>query len=89
MSRHHHTAVNRRGWAAIRRRELRRAGRRCERCGRAGRLEVHHADVCLADGGKHTQRLDVVCRVCHLAEHHKPDPARDAWRAFMREQSAC
>ena len=89
MSRHHHTRPNKRGWERIRRRELERAGRRCERCGRAGRLEVHHVDVPLAAGGTNDQRLAVVCRVCHLSEHQRPDPARDAWREFMREQIAC
>ena len=88
MSRHHHTRPNKRGWERIRRRELERAGRRCERCDRAGRLEVHHVEP-LAAGGTNDQRLEVVCRVCHLSEHQRPDPARDAWREFMRESIAC
>ena len=78
MSRHHHTRPNKRGWERIRRWELERAGR----------LEVHHVEP-LAAGGTNDQRLAVVCRVCHLSEHQRPDPARDAWREFMREQIAC
>ena len=89
MSRHHHTRPNKRGWERIRRWELERAGRRCERCGRAGRLAVHHVDVPLSEGGTNDQRLEVVCRVCHLSEHQQPDPARAAWRDFMREQATC
>ena len=89
MSRFHHRPANRHGWAAIRQRELRRAGRRCEVCGRPGRLEVHHPRP-LSTGGTHDQALEVTCRVCHLARHHTPDPARLAWVTFLQEEfSAC
>ena len=85
MSRFHHRPENKRGWTARRSRELRRAGRRCEVCHRAGRLEVHHAARPLSQGGTHDQALEVICRVCHLARHHKPDPARLAWATFLQE----
>ena len=90
MSRFHHRRENRRGWTAIRARAIRAARRRCTRCGLPGRLEVHHPRP-LSHGGDHDQALEVVCRVCHLARHRKPeDPARLAWAEFLREEfSAC
>ena len=72
---------------AVRARELKRAGRRCEICGRPGRLEVHHPLV-LSAGGTHDQPLIVTCRECHLHLHHKPDPARVAWARFLKEEFA-
>ena len=85
MSRHHSRPENRRGWTAIRARAIRAAGRRCTRCGRPGRLEVHHTRP-LAHGGDHTQALAVLCRDCHFHEHHQPDPAREAWARFLHEE---
>ena len=85
MSRYHHRPENRRGWTAIRARAIRAAGRRCRRCGRPGRLEVHHPTQ-LSHGGTHAQVLEVVCRTCHFVEHHTPDPARLAWVKFLREE---
>lgn len=89
MSRYHHRPEHKRGWTAIRAIAIRGARRRCEVCHRAGRLEVHHRRP-LSQGGGNDQALEVVCRMCHLARHHKPDPARDAWAKFLREEfSAC
>ena len=85
MNRHHRAAQ--RGWAAIRARAILAAQRRCSRCGFAGRLEVHHPTQ-LSQGGTHEQRLSVLCRVCHLKQHHKPDPARLAWSRFLKEEFA-
>ena len=86
MSRHHHR--HKRGWARIRARAIRTAGRRCARCGRPGRLEVHHPRP-LSEGGTHDQALEVVCRVCHFAAHHTTDPARLAWSRFLQEEFPC
>lgn len=83
MSRHHRE--NKRGWSRIRAIAIAKAGRRCEVCHRAGKLEVHHP-IQLSKGGTHGQRLEVVCRVCHLARHHKSDPAREAWARFLTEE---
>ena len=83
MSRHHR--AHRAGWPRIRARELRRARRRCTRCGFAGKLEVHHP-IPLARGGTHDQPLEVTCRDCHLRAHHPPDPAREAWARFLTEE---
>lgn len=64
---------------------LERAGWRCERCGAAGRLEVHHRKA-IAHGGERFDpaNLEVVCRRCHFHEHAGPvDPARAEWRALI------
>ena len=87
MSRHHHRPENRRGWAAIRARAIQAAGRRCTRCGRPGRLSVHHPRA-LSHGGTHDQALAVLCQECHFTEHHPPDPARLAWARFLQEEFA-
>ena len=59
---------------------VREAEWRCERCRRRGNLELHHI-VPLADGGSLIDRnnVEVLCRSCHLAEHHPHDPARAEW----------
>ena len=85
MSRHHRAHT--RGWTAIRARAIRKARRRCARCGRPGRLEVHHP-VPLSEGGTHDQALEVVCRNCHFL-HHNTDPARLAWARFLHEEFPC
>ena len=86
MSRHHRE--HKRGWSRIRQRAIAKAGRRCTRCGLPGRLEVHHP-LPLSAGGTHDQALEVVCRDCHLARHHLPDPARLAWARFLQEEFSC
>lgn len=88
MSRYHHRSEHKRGWSAIRARAIRAAGRRCQVCHRAGRLEVHHPTP-LSQGGGNGQPLEVVCRTCHLARHHPSDPARDAWVTFLQEFATC
>ena len=86
MSRHHRE--NKRGWSRIRAIAIAKAGRRCEVCHRAGKLEVYHP-IQLSKGGTHGQKLEVVCRNCHLARHHKTDPARAAWVTFLRDFAPC
>ena len=85
MSFHHHRPVNRRGWEAIRLRALVAAGRRCTRCGHAGKLSVHHPTP-LSQGGTHDQAIVALCRVCHRAQHNPPDPAREEWSRFLVEE---
>ena len=55
-------------WQDKRAGAIRRAGGRCERCGRAGRLDVHHITYarlgCEADGD-----LVALCRACHEVMH--------------------
>ena len=69
-------------WRYARREALARAGGRCERCGGAGRLEVHHK-VAIAKGGAayDLANLEVVCRRCHFRQHEgdRRTPGRDEW----------
>ena len=83
MSRHHR--VNKRRWAAARQRVLNRDGWRCKKCGRPGRLEVHHI-VPLHQGGAgyDLDNLEAMCRGCHIAvtaegNRRKLSPAEEAW----------
>ena len=86
MSRHHRQHT--RGWSRIRQRAIAAAGRRCTACGRPGKLEVHHVRP-LSRGGDNRGRVVVLCRDCHIHEHHKPDPARLAWARFLQEEFPC
>lgn len=73
----------RRYWERVRRRVLDRDSWRCTRCGRAGRLEVHHADGDPSHAD--LSRLATLCRTCHIAAHARPiTPAEAAWRELVR-----
>lgn len=78
----HHSSLDKRRWARVRAEVLSEVGYRCERCGRAGRLEVHHCTA-LRDGGDPYERgnLEVLCRSCHIAEGGTvPVKGRREWR---------
>ena len=87
MSRYHNT-LNRR-WAVSRRAAFDRDGWRCQRCGRAGRLEVDHI-IPLATGGApyDLANLQTLCRACHIrktredAEGPVPENVR-CWRDLV------
>ena len=79
-------------WRRLRQRKLDDVGWRCERCGRAGRLECHHR-VSMADGGEalpDLAGLEIMCRDCHL-DHHgrgKRQTLTDSerrWSEFVEE----
>ena len=56
-------------WRHVRRKALKRANYECERCGRVGRLEVHHKEPLAKGGAPYDLRnLEVLCRPCHFAE---------------------
>lgn len=78
-----------RSWAHARRLALVAARYRCQRCGRAGVLEVHHRRP-LADGGEAyaLRNLEAVCRRCHQVAHHPIPPDRQAWLDFVQEAGA-
>ena len=81
------TAIRGPRWDRVRRRELERTGWRCERCGKAGRLEVHHVRP-LAKGGAayDPDNLKVLCRRCHIETHKRPrSEAERGWAALVRE----
>ena len=68
---------------------IRQAGRKCQRCGRSGRLEVHHKVKVSKGGAKYDPaNLEVICRACHFDEHrddkrHESDIAgAQEWREF-------
>ena len=74
-------------WERSRQAALKRAGWRCEVCGRPGRLEVHHKTP-LHKGGHPwaADNLQVLCRGCHLSEHRRPvSPEVEAWQKLMRD----
>ena len=73
-------------WQAARAAALARAGYRCQRCGGAGRLEVHHVES-LARGGAPLDEanLQALCRRCHFQSEQSRRPvgaaaAGEAWR---------
>ena len=86
----HFARLDRRRWAAVRKLALQRVGYRSELSGRAGKLEVDHV-VPLHRGGDPyaLDNVQVLTRDEHIrktaGENRKPDPARDAWRAMVRE----
>ena len=92
MSSRHHQ-LNRRRWAAVRRRVLDRDGWRCQACGKAGRLEVDHVEPLWRTPDQNPYRLEglqALCRNCHLdksrAEHSRHVPADiAAWRELLAD----
>ena len=55
-------------WSRLRRMVLERAGRRCQRCGGVGRLEVHHVRPLAAGGDPFdADNLSALCRRCHFS----------------------
>ena len=92
MSRHH-THLNARRWAAVRRDAFERDGFRCVECGRNGRLECDHVTPMQREPGQDPydpNGLQTLCRACHLAktttENRRPfTPAEAAWRELVAE----
>ena len=75
-------------WAAARAAARARAGFRCERCGRPGRVEVHHRTPISAGGAPYDERnLEVLCRQCHFMAEPGRDAARDEWRRALNAGS--
>ena len=85
----HH--IDRRRWRQLRCPVRQRAAWRCERCGRAGRLEVDHKTP-LRDGGAlyDLDNLQALCRGCHIEKTRGENAARRntpapvlAWRELV------
>ena len=72
---------------AGRRQALEAAGWRCERCGRPGRLEVHHKQPLHLGGAPYAlDNLVVLCRACHIETHRRQlSPAEVEWRRLVAE----
>ena len=78
-------------YARLRRKLLNKAGHRCNRCGKAGRLEIHHRQPIHKGGEFWDERnLEVLCRLCHI-EHHRSEvegkavKGRREWLRYVRE----
>lgn len=71
-------------WKATREAMRAKARFRCEQCGGAGRLEVHHVIPIEAGGAPFDERnLRVLCRGCHFRAEPGRDRVRDAWRQAL------
>lgn len=62
-------------WRVLRKQVLRRAGWRCECCGRRGPLDVHHLTY-ERFGRESMGDLQALCRDCHDGVHAARDPSR-------------
>jgi len=83
---------NRQRWRRVRLEVLSRDGYRCTRCGRAGRLTVHHLDPVAVSEGKadpfDPSRLRSLCAGCHIILHlPRQAPDLKAWRKRMERLS--
>ena len=94
MSRHH-TRLNARRWATVRRFVFERDGWRCVECGKAGRPECDHISPMQREPGQDPydpNGLQTLCRGCHIektrAENRRPlTPAELAWRELSRDEA--
>ena len=78
--------LHRRLWAAVRLRVIERDGYRCTRCGKAGRLEVHHeVPVGMIDDPYAESNLRTLCRRCHI-DVHRPTSYRTKGRKQWKER---
>ena len=75
-------------WKLRRVQVLNRCGFRCVRCGKPGRLEVHHKTK-IADGGSDDlENLEALCRKCHFRAHKRRirDPEHAEWIDFIESR---
>ena len=78
-------ASTRRGWRRLRQAAKNRDGWRCQDCGKAGILEVHHI-IPLNDGGEDfLDNLKTLCLDCHHAIHTNKPVERQAWDQVVKE----
>ena len=92
MSRHH-THLNARRWAIVRRRVFERDGYRCVMCDKAGRLECDHITPLQREPDQDPYDpagCQALCRRCHVAKtaaenRREPTPAEAAWRELVAE----
>ena len=94
MSLLHKRMVQSRPWARARRAALDRDNWRCTKCGRAGRLEVHHRTPLKEDPEQNPYALHglaALCRSCHFKttanqnRKRPPGPQADGWRDLVGE----
>ena len=85
MSRFHARIAGPR-WERARRAALDRAGWRCESCGLARPLDVHHVEALHHGGAPYDlDNLRALCRDCHTVSHgHKRShKSMNKWRKFV------
>jgi 5-methylcytosine-specific restriction endonuclease McrA len=66
----HREYLRSRGWKERRRLALRRAANRCQDCGAAGKLDVHHRTY-RRWGNELPNDLRVLCAKCHRRRHSR------------------
>ena len=63
-----------------------RDGYRCQECGKAGILEVHHKIHVRNGGSDELENLVTLCRGCHIDMHRKPRTKRQIeWDGMIEE----
>ena len=72
-----------RAYAKLRRAVLDAAGWRCDACGRAGPLELHHRNGDRTDD--RPANLRPLCVPCHHAEHGRQHGRPDKWAELDAE----
>ena len=82
--------LDRKKWEKVRLKVLDRDNWRCQKCGKAGRLEVDHK-VGLERGGAGLDpaNLQALCRNCHFeksATEYPTAPERTAWEKLVAER---
>ena len=81
---HRKTSV--RQWEKLRQRTFAEQGRRCQECGKAGMLEVHHKVELQHGGTNDASNLLVLCRGCHIEAHRpKAGEQEKAWQVEVGE----
>ena len=94
MSKLHKRVLSSSRWAVVRRAVLDRDGWRCTKCGRAGRLEVHHVVPLAVDPDQDpyaVEGLVALCRPCHFkrtADQNRrpPGPQEAGWKSLVGER---
>ena len=87
MSRHHNYSGIAKGaeWERLRQQVKDRDDHRCQYCGGAGRLEVHHVIELERGGTNDLDNLSALCRTCHIEKHRPKRPNKDEWMTMIRE----
>ena len=78
-------------WGPVRLQVLERDGYRCQKCGKAGRLEVDHVTPLDLGGAMYkTENLQALCRNCHFEKtaqenRNEPTESEEGWQRLIAE----